>query len=125
MLDRGFESSQVLERQAEIVVGFCMLGPQLDGSLQGGKRSGEIPRPPARGAEVVLRIEQAGIELDRLFESADGLTRLPLLPEHEAKSVAGLGHLWRVTNRLHIRRGSGGEILLTLFEETEEEMSFG
>jgi hypothetical protein len=55
-----------------------MARPQLDGCPQGRLRAGDVARPPACRSEVVLRVEERGVELDRALELGNRFRRATL-----------------------------------------------
>ena len=70
LLDCRLEPSEALQRQPEIVPCLGVAGPQPDGGLKRRQRGVEIARPPARGSQVILRVEQGRVELDRARNAA-------------------------------------------------------
>ncbi len=86
------EPALLLERQAKVVARFGMARLEPRRGLQSDERAVEVFRPPPRRAEVILRVEQPGIDQDCLFELTNRLLRLTLLTSHEAQAVVGLGH---------------------------------
>jgi hypothetical protein len=59
-------------------------GLESDGCGQRFAGAGNVLRPPPRGAQVILRIEQCRAELNRARESLQSGAGVSLLSTHEA-----------------------------------------
>ena len=102
------------EHDAEVVLRFGMPGIELHGALQRGERAVEIARPPQRGAEMIVRVEELRRHGRRLAEAGDGVGRPSELAEREAEPVAGAGHVRRLLEGRFERGCGAGPILLPL-----------
>src|SRR5262245_11956511 len=64
LFDPLVEVPELLECQAEVVPGFRMLRAEAHRRAKGLDRAFQVLGPPSRRTEVVVRVEQSGVELD-------------------------------------------------------------
>ena len=114
MFDRAERVAALAEHDAEVVLRFGVPWIELHGALQRGQRAIEIARPPERGAEMIVRVEEPRRHGRRLAEAGDGVGRPSELAEREAEPIAGAGH-GRVLRERRFERGRGaGPVSLPL-----------
>ena len=89
--DRLIELPLVLERNTEVVVGIGEVRTQLDGAAEAGDRFGRPRLDPVGDAQVDMRRDEAGVELQRPPEACDRLIELPPVLERQAKIVIRAG----------------------------------
>ena len=92
MFDRAERVAALAKHDTEVELRFGMPGIELHGALQGSERAIEIARPPQRGAEMIVRVEERRRHGRRLAEAGDGVSRPSELTEREAEPIAGAGH---------------------------------
>ena len=109
-VDRAERVAALAEHDAEVVLRFGMPGVERHGALQRGQRAIEIARPPERGAEMIVRVEELRRHGRRLAEAGDGLSRPAELAERETEPIAGAGHVRRPLERGFERCRSAGPV---------------
>ena len=85
---------------------------------------GEIVGPPARRTEMVLRVEQPGIQANGLGELGDRISGAALLPEHESEPVVRLGERRRQPDRGRVGSCRRCQIVQPLVNEPEQVLRF-
>src|SRR5512132_24174 len=98
-----------------------MLRTQAHRGFERAARAVDVARPPARRAEVVLRIEEVRLQRDRAREVLQRGFGLAKLPAHEAETIVRRGKLRRALQRALVSLGCTGEILRLFFRLAERE----
>ena len=114
MFDRAERVAALAEHDAEVVLRFGVPWIELHGALQRGQRAIEIARPPERGAEMIVRVEELRRHGRRLAEAGDGVGRPSELAEREAEPIAGAGHVRGLRERRFERGRGAGPVSLPL-----------
>ena len=71
-------------------MGLRMTRPELDRCRERRQRAIEVSCPPARGAEMVLRVEECGTQLNRALELGDRFGGVSLLAQDEPEEIVRL-----------------------------------
>ena len=114
VLDGAERVAALAEHDAEVVLRFGMPGIERHGALQRGQRAIEIARPPQRGAEMVVRVEELRRHRRRLAEAGDGVGRPSELAERETEAIAGAGHVRGPLERRFERGRGAGPVAVPL-----------
>ena len=109
------------EHEPEVIARVRVVGPQPHGGLERRARAVDVAGPPARRAEMVLRIEQRGVERDRAGKMRERGIGLAQLPAHVSEPIVRLGQLGAPLERAFVRVGGAGEILRAFPGLTDEE----
>jgi hypothetical protein len=90
--DCAVEIAELAQRETQIVMGIRLLRIEPHSGFECGSGQFRLIDPPARGSQVILRVEQGGIQRGRAFERGDCVVGAPLLAEDESEAIVCSGH---------------------------------
>ena len=125
LLDRVRETAFSLQCQPQVVTGLGMRGAKPHRRLERGEGAVEIVGPPSRRAEVILRVEQVRLELNRALECGQRVSGQAEATEDEAEAIVGRGQCGILADGILVGRARRGQIVLALRGESLLIQSFG
>ncbi|HEV8229505.1 MAG TPA: hypothetical protein VGQ86_06075 [Candidatus Limnocylindria bacterium] len=92
-----------------------MIRTQPHRGLERRARAVDVARPPARRAEMVLRVEERRVERDRPRKMRERGIRLPELPAHVSEPIVRNGKLGTALQRAFVSVRSPREVVRAFF----------
>ena len=109
--------------QRQVIARLGMRRPQLHGLLQRCASRSDLFRPPERGAEMILRVEERGLQRHSLLEFVQRLGRPPEEAKHESEAIVSLRDPGSERDSSTVFFGCPGQISIALEDGAVDQMS--